>query len=207
MSSRFVNIWDSGVKESLVIEVAAALDAHPDGAESNLRFIGVRQASDAPPSIGERRILVGGDDPMALVKRLRKAAKRLGIRQFYVPKALRGSITVGANDARWLRQRGHSAQTIADLFGVSQRSAWVVCKGVKPRNRLRKNHGDTFADLDFKVGADWLRGRRLPGDPTSAKPHEVDELTELLGPARIARCGAALRELRAAERPDPPAVK
>lgn len=213
---RFVNLWDAGVSSDLVTSVAAVLDAADEGDKPNRRFVTVREDKGAPPSAGERRLLLPAkdatgkkQDPMTLVNRLRTAASVIGVRQFYVPKGTRGALIVGAEDARWLRTRGHSAQAIADLFGVSQRSAFVVVRAtkVKEGGASRRNHGDSFDETDFRVGAEWLRDRRLPGDPTSAGPRDVDDLVKVLGPARIARVGAALRDLRAAKRSDPPVMR
>lgn len=213
---RFVNLWDAGVTSDLVVAIAEVMDASPAGDRPNRRFVVVREDKDAPPSVGERRLLLSvkdgkgkKQDPMKLVKRLRAAAALIGVRQFYVPKGIRGALSIGTEDACWLRARGHSAQAIADLFGVSQRSAFVVVKSTKVRDDtgLRRNRGDIFDDTDFRAGADWLRGHRLAGEPTAGKPHEVDELVKLLGPSRIARVGSALRDLRAAKRPDPPQMR
>lgn len=225
---RFVNLWDAGLAPDIVRAVASAIDASVVGVKGSeawhrhervKRFLIVRQDPSAPPSTGEARLVLPADakrgkagDPMRLVRRLRSAAVEIGCRQFYVPKAPRGGLSVGAEDARWLRRKGHSVQSIADLFGVSQRSAWVVVHDEPINEKARaglmgRNVGHVFRDDDFRAGADWLRKRRLPGDPTSLAPQRgVDEIVKLLGPARVARVGAALRDLRAAKRHDPPAV-
>lgn len=189
-SARFKSAIEMGFDIELVREIGAALNRL--GTDPKLRFVTFSKVKSAPFNMSEQRL------PARLVKRGREQSEALGVYTVYFPRSIRhAALIVDDEGVRWFREQGWAIRTMADVFSVSTTLLYKSFGSVKPVVRLveQVRNADEHTE-EYRTGIDWLYGRALPQQKLGSAPLTLLELNELLGPGRIARCGAAVMAFR-----------
>lgn len=184
-SSRFKSALELGFPINLVRAISSAVDKF--GKSAKLRFV-TFAAPGEPLNRSEERI------PVELIRAAREVAQKLGANTVYFPRSFRSpAVLVDKEGAQWLRAEGYSVRTIMDVYAVSTALVYSAIGDTPAVDGPRKKADDPE---DYKVGLEWMLGGSVQGRRLGDKAMDPLTLNSKVGPARIARCGEAIRDFR-----------